>query len=103
MCSLSGTKKNILLESILGKGEWLCFLVLDDMRLYECLDFFLSELQNFSQEQQTCMTMHEVNPLVGLHLFQEWHLHIPLRLEVMEGQRWNETVSGMVPKVGLKT
>lgn len=32
--------KMILLGSILGKGRWWCFLVLDGMRLCECFDFF---------------------------------------------------------------
>lgn len=48
--------KDDLLGSILGKGRWWCFLVLDGMRLCECFDFFFffsNELQDFSRERQT--------------------------------------------------
>lgn len=44
--------KMILLGSILGKGRWWCFLVLDGMRLCECFDFF------FFFFQMNCKIFH---------------------------------------------
>lgn len=41
--------------------------MLGGMRLCECFDFFFfNELQDFSQERQTCMTVHVIiNPWWG--------------------------------------
>lgn len=44
--------KDDLLGSILGKGRWSCFLVLDGMRLCECFDFFQMNCKIFHRNDR---------------------------------------------------
>lgn len=111
--------KMILLGSILGKGRWWCFLVLDGMRLCECLDFFFQmncKIFHGNNRQDTYDRACISNPWWGWGICLGYTSTSQMRKYGggWGGQGWGgvgqDTAAGTMdyktmlePKVGLKT